>query len=32
MKSSAIPPTESAYNYQLLIKNILLNPVVDNPD
>jgi len=28
----AIPRTPSAYNYQLLIKNLLLCPVVDNPD
>jgi len=32
MKSIPIPRTESAHDYQLLIKNILLHPVVDNPD
>jgi len=32
MKNSPIPRTESAHDYQLLIKNLLLHPVVDNPD
>ena len=32
MPEVAIPRTPSAYNYQLLIKNLLLCPVVDAPD
>ncbi|NJD90906.1 MAG: fatty acid--CoA ligase [Geobacter sp.] len=32
MKNLNIPRTESAYDYQLLIKNLLFCPVVDNPE
>lgn len=32
MTDTLIPRTESAYNYQLLIKNLLLSPVVEAPD
>ncbi len=32
MSDLLIPRTASAYNYPLLIKNLLLYPVVDNPD
>ena len=32
MRETLIPRTPSAYDYPLLIKNLLLFPVVDNPD
>jgi fatty-acyl-CoA synthase len=32
MTDTLIPRTPSAYDYPLLIKNLLRNPVVDNPD
>jgi len=32
MSDTLIPRTASAYDYPLLIKNLLFNPVVDNPD
>ncbi|GFO55518.1 AMP-binding protein [Geomonas sp. Red276] len=32
MPESIIPRTSSAYDYPLLIKNLLFNPVRDNPD
>lgn len=32
MKETLIPRTPSAYDYPLLIKNLLFCPVVDNPD
>jgi fatty-acyl-CoA synthase len=32
MMSSPIPSTESAYDYQLLIKRLFLHPVVDAPE
>ena len=32
MADTLIPRTASAYNYPLLIKNLFLAPVVDNPD
>jgi len=32
MKNLSIPRTPSAYDYQLLIKNLLFCPVVDNPE
>lgn len=32
MKNTRIPRTESAHDYQLLIKSLLKHPIVDNPD
>ncbi len=32
MKSTRVPRTESAHDYQLLIKSLLQHPIVDNPD
>ena len=32
MKNTRIPRTESAHDYQLLIKSLLQHPIVDNPD